>query len=303
MIKQADDPGFFLAIVKHGSLAAAARALDVTPSAVTQRLQALEARLGVRLLDRGSRHLRLTDEGELFHAEASRIARQYDELIDALQARRSLVRGHLRVHGPLGFGRRYLAPLVAQFHASHPQLEIALTLSDRSIDPDDAPFDAVVHIGALPDSSKIGYRIAPNERWLCAAPAYLKKAPTLSAPDDLAGHACLVLRENDEDVTLWRFKSRQGERALRVQPVLSSNDGDVIKQWALLGKGVILRSEWDVAAEVAAGRLTRLLPNWRQPPADVMALVPQRKGMSARVEKFLEFLRGQFRPAPPWRQH
>jgi DNA-binding transcriptional LysR family regulator len=302
MIKQADDPGFFLAIIKHGSLAAAARALDVTPSAVTQRLQALEARLGVRLLDRGSRRMRLTDEGELFHAEAARIARQYDELIDALQARRSLVRGHLRVHGPLGFGRTYLAPLVAQFHTLHSQLEIALTLSDRSIDPDDAPFDAVVHIGALPDSSKIGYRIAPNERWLCAAPAYLKKAPPLGAPDDLAAHACLVLRENDEDVSLWRFKSRQGERALRVQPALSSNDGDVIKQWALLGKGIILRSEWDVAAEVVAGRLVRLLPNWRQPPADVMALVPQRKGMSARVERFLEFLRAQFRPAPPWRQ-
>jgi DNA-binding transcriptional LysR family regulator len=226
----------------------------------------------------------------------------YEELVDSLQARRSLVRGHLRVHGPLGFGRRYLAPLVAQFHGSHPQLEIALSLSDRSIDPDDAPFDAVVHIGSLEDSSNIAYRIAPNERWLCAAPAYLAQAAPLQTPEDLARHACLVLRENDEDVTLWRFKSRQREHALRVQPLLSSNDGEVIKQWALLGKGVMLRSEWDVAGDVAAGRLIRLLPAWRQPSADVTALVPQRKGMSARVAAFLEFLRGQFRPAPPWRR-
>jgi len=300
-MKQQDDPGFFIAIVKHGSLAAAARALDLTPSAVTQRLQALEARLGVRLLDRGTRRMRLTDEGELFHAEASRIALQYEELIDALQARRSLVRGHLRVHGPLGFGRRYLAPIVAQFHARHPQLQIALTLSDRSVDPDSAPYDAVVHIGELKDSAQIAYRIAPNQRWLCAAPAYLKRVSAPTRPDDLAKLACLVLRENDEDVTLWRFKSRQAERALRVTPALSSNDGDVIKQWALAGLGVMQRSEWDVAADLAAGRLVRLLPAWRLNPADVTALVPQRKGMSARVTAFLDFLAAQFRPTPPWR--
>ena len=302
MMKTVDDPGLFLAIVKHGSLAAAARSLDVTPSAVTQRLQALEARLGVRLLDRGVRRLRLTDEGELFHAEAARIARQYEELVDALQSRRSLVRGRLRIHGPLGFGRRFLAPLVAQFHTSHPQLTIALTLSDRSVDPEDAQFDTVVHVGALRDSSQVAYRIAPNERWLCAAPTYLKRAGTPATPEDLARHSCLVLRENDEDVTLWRFKSRAGERALRVSPVLSSNDGEVIKQWALAGKGVMLRSEWDVAAEIAAGRLTRLLPAWRAPSADVVALVPQRKGMSARVKTFLQFLGAQFKPAPPWRR-
>jgi DNA-binding transcriptional LysR family regulator len=302
MMKSPEDPRVFLAIVKHGSLAAAARALDVTPSAVTQRLQALEAGLGVRLLDRGTRKMRLTDEGELFHAEAARIAREYEALVDTLQTRRSLVRGHLRLHGPLGFGRRYLAPLVARFHAQHPQVEIALTLSDRSVDPDSAAFDAVVHIGALPDSSKVGYRIAPNERWLCAAPAYLRKAPPLARPEDLAQHACLVLRENDEDVSLWRFKSRQAERAVRVHPLLTSNDGEVIKQWALLGQGVMLRSEWDVAAEVTAGKLLRLLPQWRQGAADVMALVPQRKGMSARVKAFLDFLAAEFRPQPPWRR-
>ena len=302
MIKPAPDPAVFLAIVKYGSLAAAARALDVTPSAVTQRLQALEAALGVRLLDRGTRKMRLTDEGELFHVEAARLARDYDELIDTLQSRRSLVRGHLRLHGPLGFGRRYLAPLVARFHGLHPQVEIALTLSDRSIDPDSAAFDAVVHIGTLQDSSKIAYRIAPNERWLCAAPAYLRQAQALITPEDLAQHACLVLRENDEDVSLWRFKSRNAERAVRVRPVLTSNDGEVIKQWALLGKGVMLRSEWDVAAEVAAGRLVRLLPQWRQPNADVVALVPQRKGMSARVTTFLDFLRAEFKPQAPWRR-
>jgi DNA-binding transcriptional LysR family regulator len=302
MMKPAPDPAVFLAIVKYGSLAAAARALDVTPSAVTQRLQALEAALGVRLLDRGTRRMRLTDEGELFHAEAARLASDYEELIDTLQSRRSLVRGHLRVHGPLGFGRRYLAPLAARFHTAHPQVEVALTLSDRSIDPDSAAFDVVVHIGALPDSSKVGYRIAPNERWLCASPAYLQKSPPLNTPEDLAAHACLVLRENDEDVSLWRFKARQGERAVRVQPQLTSNDGEVIKQWALLGKGVMLRSEWDVAAEVAGGRLNRLLPQWRQPAADVMALVPQRRGMSARVKAFLDILGTQFRPLPPWRR-
>jgi DNA-binding transcriptional LysR family regulator len=298
-----DDPRFFVTIVRCGSLAAAARAMDVTPSAVTQRLQSLEAKLGVRLLDRGSRKLQLTDEGELFYTESEAITQRYDALVDAVQARRQIVRGHLRVLGTLGFGRKYVAPAIAAFHEQHPQVEITLTLTDRWVANDDAPYDVVIHIGELPDSSQVAFRIATNERFVLASPAYLKRKAAIDAPDALAHHVCLVLRENDNDVSLWRFiGARRKEQTIRVRAALASNDGDVIKQWAIAGKGVMIRSEWDVADELRAGKLVRLLPQWALPEANVVALVPQRRGMSARSRAFIEFLAARFQPTAPWRR-
>ena len=304
-MRETDDPRFFVLLMKEGGLAAAARQLGVTPSAVTQRLQNLESKLGVCLLERSTRRMRLTDEGALYHEHAQKLTREYDDLIDTLRSRKALVRGRLRVHGPLGFGRRFLAPIVARFHNAHPQLDIVLTLSDRRADGD--AHDLVVHIGELRDSSQVAYPVAPNGRVLCAAPAYLRRAGQPGNPDDLGAHACLVLRENDEDVTMWRLSNGKGggkrEAAVRVKPVLSSNDGDVIKQWALAGKGVMLRSEWDVADLLRAGRLARVLPAWQPPAANVVALVAERKGMSARVKAFLTFLAAEFKPRPPWRNY
>ena len=304
-MRETDDPRFFVLLMKEGGLAAAARQLRVTPSAVTQRLQNLESKLGVRLLERSTRRMRLTDGGALYHEHAQKLTHEYDDLIDTLRSRKALVRGRLRVHGPLGFGRRFLAPIIARFHNAHPQLDIALTLSDRRAEGD--THDLVVHIGELRDSSQVAYPVAPNGRVLCAAPAYLRRAGQPENPDDLSAHACLVLRENDEDVTMWRLSNGNGggkrEAAVRVKPVLSSNDGDVIKQWALAGKGVMLRSEWDVADLLRAGKLARVLPAWQPPSANVVALVAERKGMSARVKTFLEFLAAEFKPKPPWRNY
>lgn len=302
-MREVDDPRFFATIVRCGSLAAAARAMDVTPSAVTQRLQGLEARLGVRLLDRGSRKLRLTDEGEIFFSESQELVARYDRLIDTVQTRQSVVRGHLRVLGTLGFGRKHLAPAIADFHSAYPQLEISLTLSDRWIAFEEAPFDVVIHIGALEDSSQVAFRVAPNERYVVASPQYLRRHGEPKTPHDLVNHACLVLRENDEDVSLWRFIGvRKKEEAVRVRPALASNDGAVMKTWALAGKGLMIRSEWDVADELRHGKLVRVLDGWRLPEANIVALVPERRGMSARSRMFVEFLAKRFQPSPPWRE-
>lgn len=301
-MRDIDDPRFFLHIVRGGSLAAAARALNVTPSAVTQRLQHLEAKLGLQLVDRAARKLQLTDEGELFATESEAILQQYDTMIDALQARRSLVRGHLRVQGTFGFGRKYLAPALAAFQAEYPQLKITLHLTDRWVETESGGYDVVVHIGELANSSRVAFRIAPNERLMLASPAYLKREGAPKSPDDLPLHSCLLLQENDEDVGLWRMQSSRGKSAaVRVQASLLSNDGDVIKQWALAGRGIMLRSEWDTANEIAAGRLVRVLPEWRLPEANVYALVPQRKGLSTRAREFINFLSSQFQSTPPWR--
>jgi DNA-binding transcriptional LysR family regulator len=302
-MRDIDDPRFFLNIVRSGSLAGAARALNVTPSAVTQRLQNLEAKLGLQLIDRAARKLQLTDEGELYAAESEKILMQYDALIDVLQARRSLVRGHLRVKGTFGFGRKYLAPALAEFQIEHPQIKVTLNLSDRWVESEDASYDVVIHVGALVDSSRVAFRVAPNERLMLASPAYLRRTGAPKSPAELTAHSCLLLQENDEDVGLWRMHTARGrDESVRVQAALLSNDGDVIKQWALAGRGIMLRSEWDTAQEIANGKLVRVLPDWKLAEANVYALVPQRKGLSTRARAFINFLSSRFQPQPPWRQ-
>ncbi len=306
-MKHLDDPHFFVLLVKEKSMAAAARQLGVTPPAVTQRLQQLEARIGVRLLDRTTRRISLTDEGELYFERAAQLATDYDEMIETLRSRRSLVRGRLRVHATLGFGRQYIAPALTRFHSMYPELEIALTLSDRRVTLDAESVDMIIHIGELPDSSHVAIPLAPNNRILCASPAYLKKRGMPMSPENLNEHDCVMLRQNEEDVTMWRFTPAQArsrkkeEMAIRIRPILSSNDGDVVRQWALAGKGIMLRSEWDAMAYVNSGKLIQLLPNWRLPSANIAILVGEHKRMSARVRLFADLLVAQFKSKPPWR--
>lgn len=296
-----DDLAFFAVLAGASSLADGARHLNVTPPAVTQRLKALEARLGVRLIERGAKGISLTDEGALVLERARDVAQALDTLTEDLARRSQRVTGHLRIAAPYGFGRDHVAPAVASFATMHPHLTITLDLSDapaaRLLDR----CDIVIHIG---ESSRardhVVTTLAPNRRILCAAPAYLAQAPALTAPGDLAAHRCLALRENDEDVTLWRFR-RDAPAVIRIHPALSSNDGAVIRDWALQGQGIMLRSEWHVAGDLAAGRLVALLPEWDTPDADVTALLGRRHGRSARTTAFLAHLRQAFSP-PPWRQ-
>jgi len=296
------DLRFFVTITESGSLAEAARRLDVTPSAVSQRLRQLESRLGLQLAHRSTRRFALTEEGELFHAGVAAMLADLDRLVDSLRERSGEVAGTLNVGGPLGFGRNYLAAAIADFHSLHPRLKVSLTLSDVLSAADANRFDMIVHIGSLMDSSMVAYPIAPNARFICAAPAYLARHPAPREPKDLAQHDCIVLRENNEDVTLWRFRKKRSEVSVRVPAILSSNDGDVAKQWALRGKGLFVRSEWDVADSLASGRLVRVLADWTLPDADVVALAPRRAGMSARAKLFLSFLQARFQPLPPWRR-
>lgn len=295
-----DDLRFLTQLLRQGSLAAAARGLGVTPSAVTQRLQGLEARLGVRIVDRSTRRAVPTSEGELLLGEAEAVLERLDALADRLRERGGKVSGELRVQAPFGFGRHYVAPLAGEFSALNPQLRIALTLSERPVQAHQESQDLTVHIGALRDSSLIGFRLAGNARLACAAPAYLRAHGTPRTPADLARHACLAIRENDEDVAVWRFRTTAGVQRVRIAPALTSNDGEVVRDWALAGRGIAVRSEWDVAPLIAAGRLVRVLADCELPEAPVMALVPARRGLTARSRAFVEFLRTRL-ARPPWR--
>jgi DNA-binding transcriptional LysR family regulator len=301
MLHDITDLRFFVTITESGSLAEAARRLDVTPSAVSQRLRHLETRLGLSLAHRSTRRFVLTEEGELFRQSVSTVLAQLDRVVESLRERSGEVTGTLNVAGPLGFGRRYLAAAVAEFQAVHPRLKVSLTLSDVVGPADANRNDVIVHIGRMSDSSVVAYPLAPNNRFICAAPSYLERRGAPTDPKELAEHDCIVLRENNEDVTLWRFHKRRAEVAVRVRAMLSSNDGDVVKQWALAGKGLFVRSEWDIAEHLAAGELVRVLNDWTLPAADVVALTAHRAGVSARAKLFLAFLQARLQPVPPWR--
>lgn len=307
-----DDLRFILDLDRLGSLAALAREENVTPPAITKRLHQLEARVGVRLVQRTTRRLQLTHEGHLLAQHASGVLEQMRRLEESLHERTQVVAGKLKVQGPLGFGRRYLTPLLADFHTAHPGVEVQLVLSDNLDLAQQAPhgsdaFDVLVSIGTLPDSRWVAHAIAPNRRIVCAAPRYLARSQAPEVPADLAAHTCLVLRENSEDVSLWRFADKAARRGarpthtVRVHAAMESNDGSVIRAWCVAGKGVMVRSEWDVAADLAAGKLVQVLPDYRMPDADVVALVPQSRVASRRAKLFIDALKKAFRPAPPWR--
>lgn len=295
------DLDFFSAVARAQSLAAAARELDVTPSAVTQRLQDLERRVGVRLVDRTARRITLTDEGELLALQGRAITDDVAALTETLAARRGEVAGHLRVIAPFGFGRRYVAPVVAAFQSAHPAITIDLSLSDRLGRVPDSSWDVAVHIGELRETALPAQVLAPNARILCASPEFILRYGEPTTPKSLLDFRCLALRENDEDVTLWRFTVPEGGSIqVRITPSLSSNDGDVMREWGLAGHGIILRSEWSIADDLKAGRLVRLLGHYRPPSADVVALVGPRRGRSARTSRFVQYLRESLSPTP-WR--
>ncbi|KWA77917.1 LysR family transcriptional regulator [Burkholderia ubonensis] len=292
------------AIGASRSLASAARLLDLTPPAVTIRLQRMEERLSARLAVRKSNGISLTDEGQRLYQEALDILERVEALPVHISGEHGEVQGTLRVVAPFGFGRKYVSRIVRDVQLAHPKLEISLHLSESPLTHASGA-DVVVHIGTLKSSSWVGYPLAPNERFLCASPAYARRIKALNHPADLARCNCLCLRENDEDVPRWRFSQEGGPRrstVIRVAGALSSNDGTVITEWALAGLGIVERSEWDVAPLLADGKLVRLLPDWQLPSAPVTALLPSRTGRSVRQRIFLETAK-QFLSPPPWRNN
>lgn len=298
----AGDLSFFLTLAVSATQAEAARELGVTPTAVGKRLDALERKVGIRLVYRRPRGFELNDEGLLLLAYARRIKNELDEFGDAVNARRGEAAGTLRVAVSSGFGRRYVAPAVANFKARHPLVNVRLVLTDERWTELPGTFDLVIHIGSLADSSWICRKLADNRRVLCAAPAYLRSFGTPAKPEDLSSHRCLVVQEYSEDALTWKLIGRDGiETAVRLRPWLSSNDGDTLREWALDGQGIMQRSEWDAAEHLNAGHLIEILPEFRLPDAPVMALTPARGLVPARVGLFIEALQRQIGSPPTWR--
>ncbi|TCK36324.1 LysR family transcriptional regulator [Paraburkholderia sp. BL8N3] len=284
------DLEFFARLVTQGSLSALARELGVTPPAISARLSQLERRLGVKLLNRTTRRLAMTQEGELYLGTGSKLLEQVQELERMVSSSRELPRGLLKVNATFGFGRRHIVPALSEFRRQYPDVEVQLDLTDRPMNLAEFAFDVGIRFGELPDQRVVGRKLATNRRFVCASPAYLEQHGIPGLPDDLRSHRCLVLRENDTAYGTWHFTKGKRHELVKVHGTMSSNDGEATLRWALDGHGVLVRSEWDIQSYIDAGTLARVLPDWSLPSADIYAIYPERLNLSAKVRVFIDFL-------------
>ncbi len=296
---QPADLGFFSALARAGSLSAAARELGITTPAVSKHLALMEARIGVTLVNRSTRRMSLTPEGELYLEQARKILASIDDLEQQIGASKGVPQGLLRVNATLGFGRSHVAPLVSAFARKHPLVEVQLQLSVNPPPLTEDAFDVCIRFGAPPDTRVIARKLAPNRRLLCASPAYLARHGTPRSPGDLARHNCIGIRQGEEAYGLWRLASSrhaagQAGEAVKVRGNLATNDGGIAVQWALDGHGILMRAEWDIERYLRSGRLVQVLPQYATPEADLYAAFPQRHQFSARVRVFVDFLAKSF---------
>ena len=281
---------FFHVLIRGGSLSAAARELGLTTPAVSRRLALLESRLGVQLLNRTTRRMGLTPEGEEYLTEARRILADIDDLEQHLSRSTAEPRGLLRVNATLGFGRSHVAPVISKFCKAYPEVQVQFHLSVTPPPLSEDQFDICVRFGEPPDARIIARKVAANRRLLCAAPAYLARHGTPRTPADLPRHNCISIHHGDDAYGLWRLTSGRRSEAVKVTGSLSTNDGDIAVAWALDGHGILMRAEWDIAKYLRSGRLRPVLENYATPPADIYAVYPQRHQKSRRVTAFVDML-------------
>ena len=293
-MKDTPDLNFFALLARQPSLAAASVALGVTPPAVSRRLARLEQRLGVRLLNRTTRRLSLTPEGERYLEEGGRLLREIESLERSLAAGVDVPHGLLRINATFGFGRRHLSPAIAEFRCRYPAVDIVLQLTDQALDLTAHAMDIGIHFGEPPDRRILARKIASNRRFLCAAPSYLQGRTPLATPRDLQAQECIVIRENQTAFNNWQLSDGQRQVMIKVYGGLSTNFGEIAVDWALAGHGVVLRSEWDVAPYLRSGQLQRVLAPWEGTASDIYAIYPQRHHLSSKVRVFLDFLAARF---------
>jgi DNA-binding transcriptional LysR family regulator len=291
----------FAKVVANGSLSAAARDLGVSTAVVSRRLAGLEARLGVRLVNRTTRRLALTDEGASYHEACVRILGEIEDADAAAAARRVEPQGLLKVALPASFGHKHIAPLIPPFAARYPKIHLALSLSDRTVNVIEEGYDLAIRIGQLEDSSLAARKLAPNRRVVCASPEYLRTHGAPRTPDDLPKHNCLTT--NDLQMN-WEYRGQDGKRGvIRVSGHYACDNWEVLREWAMAGLGVALKSTWDVRKQLEEGSLVRLLPGFDfGTDVAIYAVYPHRRYLPAKTRVFIDYLAESFGPEPYWDQ-
>ncbi|MBL8310376.1 MAG: LysR family transcriptional regulator [Burkholderiales bacterium] len=295
---QPADLGFLVALASAGSMSAAARELGITKAAVSKRLAQMETRTRVVLLNRTTRRMSLTPEGEVVVEHARRILGDIEALDQILLGTQQSPKGLLRVNATLGFGRSHVAPVISRFVRRFPDVEVQLQLSVNPPPLTDDSFDVCLRFGAPPDARVIARRLAPNRRLLCASPAYLRQRGEPATPGELLRHQCIGIRQGDQAYGVWRLSTGKGRRhrieTVRTRGSLTTNDGEIAVNWALDGHGIVMRAEWDIARYLHSGRLVQILPQWETPDADIYAVYREQLQLSTRVRAFVDFVAEAF---------
>ncbi|WP_374601105.1 LysR family transcriptional regulator [Niveibacterium sp.] len=287
----------FVHAAQRGSLTLAARIEGVTPAVISRRLDGLEQRLGVKLLLRSTRRVSLTFEGAAFFEDAQRILVELADSEAAVSLGGIKASGHIRISAPAGFGRRHVAPLVTQFVEEHPEVSVRLDLSDRMVDLQNEGVDLAIRIGELNDSSLVSIRLASMRRAVVASPSYVERYGAPELPEQLRDHRCLGLTQQRG----WTLLERPGGSVVTIRPEgpITSNDGAVLRDWALAGQGLAWRSIWEIGDDIAAGRLVEVLRDCAAPPVGVYAVFPQRRFLPLRVRLFVDAIKHHF-ATPIW---
>ena len=311
----------FVSVVARGSLTGAAKAEGVAPAVMGRRLDALEERLGVKLLVRTTRRISLTHEGSAFLEDCQRLLADLSDAEASVSAGGLKASGHLRITAPAGFGRRHVAPLVTRFRELHADVTMSLNLSDRVVDLAGEGFDCAVRVGDMPDSSLVSVRMADNRRLCVATPRYLQTRGTPKQPSELAKFDCLTLSSDASQTRGWAFRvprNAQGQQlagvladavadqdheVIHLKPggPLDCSDGQVLHDWCMAGYGIAWRSTWEVESEIAAGLLVPVLEEFAAPANGIYAVFPQRKHLPLRVRLWIDFLKQNYSQSAYWR--
>lgn len=290
----------FVEVVAKGSLSAAARAEGIAPAMIGRRLDALEKRLGVKLLQRTTRKIALTNEGAAFLEDCQRILAELEDAESAVSVRSAKASGHLMISTPAGFGRQHVAPLIPSFLAEHRDVTVTLNLNDRVVDLIGEGIDVAIRIATLSDSSLIGVKLADNQRVVVASPAYVKRHGAPASLDDLARHNCLAI-SSDGSQRGWTFRQNGKNVTLKVAGNMVCNDGEVLHDWALSGKGLAWRSMWEVGTAIESGTLVTVLDEFAAAGNDIYAVFAQRRHLPLRIRALVDFLRRAYSQPDYWR--
>ena len=290
----------FVEAVDQGSLARAALAEDVTPVMLGRRIDALERRLGVKLLHRTTRRLALTESGTVFLEHARRLLADL-ELAETIVSDGQLdASGHLIVSAPAAFGRLHVAPHAPAFLAQHPKVRISFNLTDQVVDLVREGYELGIRIGGAPDPSSVAVRLAANRRVVCGTPAYLARCGTPLTLEDLAQHNCLAFNLQGGQQRGWYFQRDGKQVSVKVNGTLDCNDGQLLHRWASEGLGLAWRSTWEIESQLAAGELVTVLDDYARPNYDILAIYMQQRHLPARVRAFIETLKAAYARPGYW---
>jgi DNA-binding transcriptional LysR family regulator len=291
----------FVRAVELGSFSALARAWRVKPSSISRQVSALEEELGVRLMERTTRKLHLTEAGTLLYERARAALEDLDDAFRSASEYTLAPRGRIRLSTPVAFGRRYVAPLVKPFLHQYPQVELEVSFHDRFVDLVGEGYDAAIRAGHVRDEGLVARRLASNRRVLCASPAYLRAAGRPTRPADLAEHQALLFRYVDA-TDQWSFRRNGEVERVRVQGRLGSNNGDLLMQAACDGLGIVLVPEWLAAEALASRRVRPVLPSYEVTAtdfdSDLHLLFPSRRLLATKVRCLIDYMEAAFDPAP-----